>query len=92
MIATSVELFEARIPNSIKRRLHGKRFDIRGADHPAEKILLNSQFPENAKGEVWLGSGVVSILLDRFKDRIRSPESFVDALKVSVMSSRAACY
>lgn len=80
-IATSVELFEDRLPRSTVRLMQGRRFDIQGSGSSIDDIFQTLEQGEN--GKVWLGHGVSSMLLERSREYIQSPETFVNSVKVS---------
>ncbi|KAK2749786.1 hypothetical protein FQN55_003022 [Onygenales sp. PD_40] len=78
-IATSVELFEARLPRSVVNLLQGRRFDIQESGDSVERVFTSLQ--TNQESTVWLGHNVSRILFEKSKDHFQSPEGFGNGIK-----------
>ncbi|KAI9695972.1 MAG: hypothetical protein M1820_008313 [Bogoriella megaspora] len=83
-IATSVENFEDRIPRAIARNFRGQKFDAVQADDLLEQVFEASI--DDVEQQLWLGSGLSRMLLDRQKDHIQSIQAFIDSIKYAYMS------
>lgn len=83
-IATTTELFEARLPKTITRLLDGKAFDISPRNDTFHNVY---QCVQNDPGtKLWLGPGLSSVLLGRSQDQDESPDSFARSLHYIYMS------
>ncbi|KAK2798785.1 hypothetical protein FQN51_007461 [Onygenales sp. PD_10] len=83
-IATSVELFEARLPRSVVNLLQGRRFDIQESGDSVERVFTSLQ--TNQESTVWLGHNVSRILFEKSKDHFQSPEGFGNGIKYAYMA------
>ncbi|KAG5292003.1 origin recognition complex subunit [Histoplasma ohiense] len=83
-IATSVELFEARLPRSLVNLLQGCRFDIRDPSDSVNRIYTTLQTRQ--KDALWLGHNVSRILFEKFRDHFQSPEGFANGIKYVYMA------
>ncbi|PGG99415.1 hypothetical protein AJ79_08531 [Helicocarpus griseus UAMH5409] len=83
-IATSVELFEARLPRSLVNLLQGRRFDIQDSGDSVHRIFTNLQIRQ--EGTLWLGHNVSRILFEKSKDHFQSPEGFANGIKYAYMA------
>ncbi|EEQ88891.1 origin recognition complex subunit 3 [Blastomyces dermatitidis ER-3] len=83
-IATSVELFEARLPRSLVNLLQGCRFDIQDSGDSVNRIYTTLQMCQ--EGTLWLGHNVSRILFERSKDHFQSPEGFANGIKYVYMA------
>jgi len=80
-IATSVELFQERLPRAASRCLYGFRFDVEQTSSILERIFQSAVV--NTKASLRLGSEVVASLMERQYDHVQSVQSFIVALKVN---------
>ncbi|KAI1447983.1 origin recognition complex subunit 3 N-terminus-domain-containing protein [Annulohypoxylon stygium] len=82
-VATSVELFQARLLKSTCQRLYGDQFDVEQSTSIIDKIfkaaIAHSEVP------LRLGSSLVYNLLDRQRDQVSSIPVFVSSLKYAYM-------
>lgn len=79
-IATSTESLQDRLSRSALRCLEGKEFDVVQTDKLLEQVFLSTI--DSSERSIWMGPGLVSMLLDRQKDHVQNITEFVDALKV----------
>jgi origin recognition complex subunit 3 len=79
-IATSVELFQERLPRTVTRCIDGVQFDVEQTSKTLErvfqKVVAGSNIP------LLLGPIFVAALLERQHDHVQSLQSFISALKV----------
>ncbi|KAI1416026.1 origin recognition complex subunit 3 N-terminus-domain-containing protein [Hypoxylon sp. FL1857] len=82
-VATSVELFQARLLKSTCQCLYGDQFDVEQSASIIEKIfkaaIAHSEVP------LRLGSSLVRSLLERQRDQVSSIPVFVSSLKYAYM-------
>ncbi|KAI1263112.1 origin recognition complex subunit 3 N-terminus-domain-containing protein [Xylariaceae sp. FL1019] len=82
-VATSVELFEARLLKSTCQSLYGDQFDVEQAASIIDKIfkaaVAHSQAP------IRLGPSLVGGLLERQREQVASIPDFVKSLKYAYM-------
>ncbi|OTA96972.1 hypothetical protein M434DRAFT_392418 [Hypoxylon sp. CO27-5] len=82
-VATSVELFQARLLKSTCQCLYGDQFDVEQSASIIEKIfkaaIAHSEVP------LRLGSSLVHSLLERQRDQVSSIPVFVSSLKYAYM-------
>ncbi|OJD14317.1 hypothetical protein AJ78_05312 [Emergomyces pasteurianus Ep9510] len=83
-IATSVELFEARLPRSLVNLLQGRRFDIQDSGDSVDRIYTTLQMCQ--EGTLWLGPNVSRILFEKSSDHFQSPEGFANGIKYAYMA------
>jgi origin recognition complex subunit 3 len=83
-IATTTELFEARLPKRTVKLLQGRVFDISLQDDSLYSIYQTVQ--DDPATKLWLGPALSSILLERSKDQDESPESFAGSFRYVYMS------
>lgn len=92
-ISTTVELFEARLPKSVIRRLIPRVFDLsRHAFNPMYKIFMVTQHDTSSDGLLWLGPAAANVLLEKSKEQETTPEIFGQAIKYAYMSHFFANY
>ncbi|KAI2629738.1 origin recognition complex subunit 3 N-terminus-domain-containing protein [Hypoxylon sp. NC1633] len=82
-VATSVELFQARLLKSTCQCLYGDQFDVERSTSIIDKIFMvavaHSELP------LRLGSSLVYSLLERQRDQVSSISVFVSSLKYAYM-------
>lgn len=83
-IATSVELFHERLPRSVLRLLHGAQFDVEQTSIILEKIFRAAVADKDAP--LFLGSSILSAILDRQEEHVQSLQTFVMSLKYVYMT------
>ena len=76
-IATSVELFQEKLSGDTINYLDGSAFAIQQVD--VEEIFKAFQSEQST---LWIGPGLGRIILQRQKDYIQSPSTFINSLKV----------
>lgn len=86
-IATSIELFEGRLPRSVVNRLQGTRFDMQGSENLIDRIYIQIQLrPKNQNQYIiWLGPRLSDMLLENSREHFQSPEAFARSVKVSLL-------
>ena len=83
-IATTTELFEARLPKRIVSLLQGTFFDISTKTDSPYRIYQATQ--DDPDTQLWLGPRLSNILLERSKDQDESPEGFAGSIRYTYMS------
>ena len=83
-IATTTELFEARLPKRIVKLLQGRVFDVSPQNDSLYNIYQIAQ--DDPATKLWLGPALSSILLERSRDQDESPEGFAGFIRYIYMS------
>lgn len=83
-IATTTELFEARLPKRIAKLLQARIFDISPKNDSLYNVYQTAQ--DDAAAKLWLGPALSNILLERSKDQDQSPDSFAGSIRFIYMS------
>ncbi|RYC63187.1 hypothetical protein CHU98_g3037 [Xylaria longipes] len=78
-VATSVELFEARLLKSTCQRLYGDQFDVEQTASIVDKIFRTAV--AHSEAPILLGPNLVSSLLERQREQVASIQDFVRSLK-----------
>ncbi|KAL9623204.1 MAG: hypothetical protein Q9160_002519 [Pyrenula sp. 1 TL-2023] len=78
-IATSVELFESRLPRSMIRQIDGTSFNLQPPEDVYWQLFKASQ--SSASTNVWLGEEACNLLSERSQDQSAEAGSFVQAIK-----------
>ena len=86
-VATSVELFQEKLPREIIRSLDGSAFDVQQVD--VDDVFRAFQSEEMT---LWIGPGLSRIMLQRQKDCIHSHSTFVNSLKVTMTALSVVSY
>ena len=84
-IATSVELFQARLLKSTARQLFGAKFDVVQAD-----LVLDNVFKTAIAGTqatLRLGPTLLKSLLERQRDQVAGIRVFISSIKVSLTNA-----
>lgn len=84
-IATSVELFQARLLKSTARQLFGAKFDVVQAD-----LVLDNVFKSAIAGTqatLRLGPTLLRSLLDRQRDQVAGIRVFISSIKVGLLET-----
>ena len=84
-IATSIELFQEKLPRAAIRHLHGMKFEAAQTGETLEKMFKAAA----SNGEyrpMWLGAGISNLLLQRQRNHAQNVEDFVRAFKVPFVS------
>lgn len=79
-VATSVELFQARLLKSTCAHLYGDQFDVEQSAIVMEKIFKTSV--AHAAAPLRLGPSLLQTLLDRQQDQVAGLSMFISSLKV----------
>lgn len=79
-IATSVELFQARLLKTTARHLYGGQFDVVQADSVLESVFKAAVAGSQAM--LRLGPGLLRSLVERQKDQVAGIQVFISSLKV----------
>ncbi|KAI0508385.1 origin recognition complex subunit 3 N-terminus-domain-containing protein [Xylaria bambusicola] len=82
-IATSVELFEARLLKSTCQSLYGDQFDVEQTASIIDKIFKTAIAHSQTK--ILLGPGFLSSLLERQREQVASIPDFIKSLKYAYM-------
>ncbi|TPX25054.1 hypothetical protein DIZ76_010503 [Coccidioides immitis] len=83
-VATSVDLFESRLPRSSVSLLQGRCFDIRDSVDSIQRIFFDLETCPD--GTLWLGHRVSNLLVEQSEDHFQSPERFSSSLKYTYMA------
>lgn len=78
-IATSLEIFEAKLSRATLKRLEGKRFDVSHVD--MEEVFQAATSLDKSR-TLWLGPGFYNAILRYQKDNIQDVSTFIRAVKV----------
>ncbi|MCJ1375798.1 hypothetical protein MMC20_007035 [Loxospora ochrophaea] len=84
-IATSIELFQEKLPRAAIRHLHGMKFEAAQTGETLEKMFKAAA----SNGEyrpMWLGAGISNLLLQRQRNHAQNVEDFVRAFKYAHMT------
>ncbi|KAF2674666.1 hypothetical protein BT63DRAFT_408831 [Microthyrium microscopicum] len=80
-VATSIEIFQDRLPRTTLRALSSTQFDV-----VQSKVLLEQLFESTvAESEFWVGPTLAGVLLERQQKHIQSPDDFVNAVQYAYM-------
>ncbi|KAI1132058.1 origin recognition complex subunit 3 N-terminus-domain-containing protein [Nemania abortiva] len=82
-VATSVELFEARLLKSTCQRLYGDQFDVEQTASIVDKIFKAAV--AHSETPILLGSNLVGSLLERQREQVASITDFIRSLKYAYM-------
>ncbi|KAM3089249.1 Origin recognition complex subunit 3 [Clarireedia jacksonii] len=82
-IATSVELFQERLPRAASRSLYGSQFDVEQTSSILEKIF--QKVVAGPDTPMRLGPNLLSSLMERQNDHVQSVPAFIGALKYAYM-------
>ncbi|KAI5866835.1 origin recognition complex subunit 3 N-terminus-domain-containing protein [Durotheca rogersii] len=82
-IATSLELFQARLLKSTCQSLYGQQFDVEQSTSIVDKIFTMAA--AHVEAPLRLGSSLLCSLLDRQRDQMSSIPVFVSYLKYAYM-------
>ncbi|KAK3996825.1 origin recognition complex subunit 3 [Cladorrhinum sp. PSN332] len=83
-IATSVELFQARLLKSTARQLHGAQFDVVQANSVLESVIMTAVAGMDAK--LRIGPSLLSQLVRRQQEQVAGIQVFVSSLKYAYMN------
>ncbi|KAK4201293.1 putative origin recognition complex subunit 3 [Triangularia verruculosa] len=83
-IATSVELFQARLLKSTARQLYGAQFDVVQANAVLESVIMTAVAGSDAK--LRIGPGLLRKLVGRQQEHVAGVGAFVSSLKYAYMN------
>ena len=83
-VATTLELFESRLPRAVFQHLDAEVFDVSPSEDGVYKLYQCVQDDETAR--LWLGPAISSLLLERSKDQDDTTENFVRSIRYVFMS------
>ncbi|KAI1929714.1 Origin recognition complex subunit 3 [Ophidiomyces ophidiicola] len=83
-VATSMDLFEARLPRSTIGQLQAECFDICGSKDSIHQIFFHLE--AHRDGTLWLGHNVSRLLVEQSDNQFQSPERFGNSLRYAYMS------
>ena len=86
-IATSVELFQEKLPRATIRRLQGTSFETKDAAETLE-LMVESATASDTTRFLFIGPNVYKMLLDRQMEYTQSAQAFIGSLKVCMLYSR----
>lgn len=79
-IATSVELFQARLLKATARQLYGAQFDVVQANAVLESVIMAAV--AGTKAQLRIGPGLLRKLVKRQQEQVAGVGAFVSSLKV----------
>lgn len=79
-IATSIELFQARLPKSTSQRLYGAQFDVVQTSHVLESVFKAAV--AHGANPLIIGPGLLSNLMERQQDQVAGIQVFISSVKV----------
>ncbi|KAI0486217.1 origin recognition complex subunit 3 N-terminus-domain-containing protein [Xylaria cf. heliscus] len=82
-VATSVELFEARLLKSTCQCLYGDQFDVEQTASIVDKIFKTAV--AHSEAPILLGPNLVNSLLERQREQVASIQDFIRSLKYAYM-------
>ncbi|KAL2256829.1 hypothetical protein VTK26DRAFT_1064 [Humicola hyalothermophila] len=82
-IATSVELFQARLLKSTARQLYGAQFDVVQANSVLESVIKSAVAGTQAR--LRIGPSLLRSLVDRQHDEVAGIQAFISSLKYAYM-------
>ncbi|KAJ4295694.1 Origin recognition complex subunit 3 [Collariella sp. IMI 366227] len=82
-VATSVELFQARLLKSTARQLYGAQFDVVQADSVLESVIKSAVAGTQAM--LRIGPSLLRSLVERQQDQVAGIQMFVSSLKYAYM-------
>ncbi|KAK0672892.1 putative origin recognition complex subunit 3 [Cercophora samala] len=83
-IATSVELFQARLLKSTARQLYGAQFDVVQANAVLESVIMAAV--AGTKAQLRIGPGLLRKLVRRQQEQVAGVGAFVSSLKYAYMN------
>lgn len=83
-IATSLELFQERLPRSVTRILNGVQFDVEQTSSLVERIFKKAI--AGGQTPLRLGPSLVGSLIERQQEHVQTVQSITAALKVNYQS------
>jgi origin recognition complex subunit 3 len=81
-VATSVEVFEERLPQSSLKHLERRSFNAVQSQELLERIFCSTIVGSNIPFRI--GPNLAQAIIKRPKENIQSPNEFIDALQVCV--------
>ncbi|KAK4128401.1 hypothetical protein N657DRAFT_562801 [Parathielavia appendiculata] len=82
-IATSVELFQARLLKSTARQLYGAQFDVVQADSVLESVIKTAV--AGSQAALRIGPSLLQSWVDRHRDQVAGIQVFISSLKYVYM-------
>jgi len=83
-IATSVELFQEKLPRATIRRLQETAFETEDAAETLELMFESATMPRESR-VLYIGPNVFKMLLDRQMEHTQSAQAFIGSLKVCML-------
>lgn len=82
-IATSIEIFQDRLPRATLLAIHATQFDVVQSDELLDRMFDATISTQEEDMLVRIGPGLASTILQRQRENIQSPQDFMNALQVS---------
>ena|ERR1700744_1718641 len=82
-LATSLEIFQERLPVSTLRHLRGKQYDVVQRQQLLEEIFLATITGDNVQFRV--GPSLVNAIMGRQRDNIQTIDDFIDNLHARLL-------
>jgi len=82
-VATSVELFQARLPRSAARLLYGAQFDVVQANSVLESVVKTAV--AGSRATLRIGPSLLRSLVDRQQEQVAGIQLFVSSVKYAYM-------
>ena len=82
-VATSVELFQARLLKSTARQLHGAQFDVVQANSVLESVIKSAV--AGSQATLRIGPSLLRSLVERQQEQVAGIQAFISSLKYAYM-------
>jgi origin recognition complex subunit 3 len=81
-IATSIEIFQDRLPRAALLAIQATQFDVVQSDELLERMFDATITGDEDEILIRLGANLASTILQRQRENIQSPQDFINALQV----------
>jgi origin recognition complex subunit 3 len=81
-IATSIEIFQDRLPRAALLAIQATQFDVVQSDELLERMFDATITGDEDETLIRLGANLASTILQRQRENIQSPQDFINALQV----------
>ena len=87
-VATSVTIFQEKLPRASIRKLRGTTFEVAPMGDTLE-LIFKTAASLKTQHSMRIGAGISNLLVDRQKGHLQSIRAFTQALKVGVLFAPA---
>jgi origin recognition complex subunit 3 len=81
-IATSIEIFQDRLPRAALLAIEATQFDVVQSDELLERMFNATITADEDEALIRIGPSLASTILQRQRQNIQSPQDFINALQV----------